>query len=202
MRGPGRSTGSINPKKKHLSLKDFISIFVRKHEAITAKICFVAADLGRLPPIGLDSLDVCTLLAQLQSTMAELEVVKANVTAQAVACSELQSTVTMQGGLCANLSDAVSALVATQSEVTAQPVLSSVLEQTPILPAACPVQPVTVALPPKDGISYARAASTTSANDGKTSTEPEWQTVASKRPKPQVKGNRNNKCNQRLKSII
>ena len=29
--------------------------------------------------------------------------------------------------------------------------------------------------------------STTSANDGKTSTEPEWQTVASKRPKPQVK---------------
>ena len=68
---------------------------------------------------------------------------KTNVAAQAVACSELQTTVTMQGGLCANLSDAVSALVATQSEVTAQPVLSSVLEPSPILPAPCPVQPVT-----------------------------------------------------------
>ena len=53
-------------------MKDIISIFVRKHDAISAKICFVAADLGRLPPIGFGSHDVCTLLAQLQSAVAEL----------------------------------------------------------------------------------------------------------------------------------
>ena len=36
-------------KKKQLNLKDIVSLFVRKHDAINDKLCFAAADLGRLP---------------------------------------------------------------------------------------------------------------------------------------------------------
>ena len=32
-------------KKKQLSLKDIVLLFVRKHDAINAKLCFAAADL-------------------------------------------------------------------------------------------------------------------------------------------------------------
>ena len=92
------------PKKKQLSLKDIVSLFTRKHDAITTRVTFVAVDLGKLPPIGFNSLDVCTLLSQLQTTISELETVKANVAAQqAVTCTELRSSVAMQGGLCADL---------------------------------------------------------------------------------------------------
>ena len=58
-------------------MKDIVSLFTRKHDSIT--VSFVAADLGKLPPIGFNNLDVCTLLAQIQATVAELDTVKANV---------------------------------------------------------------------------------------------------------------------------
>ena len=80
------------PKKKQLSLKDIMSLFKCKHDAITARVTFVAVDLGNLPPIGYKSLDVCTLLSQLQTTISELETVKVTVAAQAVTCTELRST--------------------------------------------------------------------------------------------------------------
>ena len=72
---------SSGPRKKALSVKDIVSLFTRKHDSIT--VSFVAADLGKLPPIGFNNLDVCTLLAQIQATVAELDTVKANVAAQA-----------------------------------------------------------------------------------------------------------------------
>ena len=84
------------PKKKQLSLKDIVSLFTCKHDAITARVTFVAVDLGKLPPIGYNSLDVCTLLSQLQTTISELETVKVTVAAQAVTCSELRSSAANQ----------------------------------------------------------------------------------------------------------
>ena len=42
---------SNGPRKKSLSMKDIVSLFIRKHDSIT--VSFVAADLGKLPPIGL-----------------------------------------------------------------------------------------------------------------------------------------------------
>ena len=86
-----------------------MSLFTRKHDSIT--VSFVAADLGKLPPIGFNNLDVCTLLAQIQATVAELDTVKANVATQAVTCIQLQAAVTKQGGLCATLNETVSSLV-------------------------------------------------------------------------------------------
>ena len=125
-------------KKKQLSLKDIVSFLVRKHDAINAKLCFAAADLGRLPPIGFDSIDVCTLLAQLQATMADLEGVKANVAAQA--------------GLYTNLSDTVSAIVAKSVAAVGEPEPTSATSTRPDLPVvsavtAVPVQPVRAAPP-------------------------------------------------------
>ncbi len=119
----------------------------------------MSVDLGKLPPIGLNSLDVCTLLSQLQTTISELETVKANVAAQAVTCTELRSSVAMQGGLCADLSDAVSSLVAKSNEVSSKP------EATVMTPVSMPVttdasaqltqQPVHL---PRAGVSFATAA--------------------------------------------
>ena len=119
----------------------------------------MAVDLGKLPPIGFNSLDVCTLLSQLQTTISELETVKANVAAQAVTCTELRSSVAMQGGLCADLSDAVSSLVAKSNEVSSKP------EATVMTPVSMPVttdasaqltqQPVHL---PRAGVSFATAA--------------------------------------------
>ena len=136
-----------------------MSLFTRKHDAITTRVTFVSVDLGKLPPIGLNSLDVCTLLSQLQTTISELETVKANVAAQAVTCTELRSSVAMQGGLCADLSDAVSSLVAKSNEVSSKP------EATVMTPVAMPVttdasaqltqQPVHL---PRAEVSFATAA--------------------------------------------
>ena len=186
-------------KKKQLSLKDIVSLFVRKHDAINAKLCFAAADLGRLPPIGFDSIDVCTLLAQLQATMADLEGVKANVAAQAIAYSELQSTVARQGGLCTNLSDTVSAIVAKSVAAVGEPEPTRATSTRPDLPVvsavtAVPVQPVRAAppqptaQPPKQGVSYASAiAEKPVATGNNDELAPVWQTARNKRPKPAVK---------------
>ena len=54
---------SSGPRKKALSMKDIVSLFTRKHDSIT--VSFEAAVLGKLPPIGFNNLDVCTLLAQI-----------------------------------------------------------------------------------------------------------------------------------------
>ena len=88
---------SSGPRKKSLSMKDIVSLFTRKHDSIT--VSFVAAALWKLPPIGFNNLDVslCTLLAQIQATVAELDMVKANVATQAVTCIQLQAAVTKQG---------------------------------------------------------------------------------------------------------
>ena len=187
-------------KKKQLNLKDIVSLFVRKHDAINDKLCFAAADLGRLPPIGFDSIDVCTLLAQLQGTMADLEGVKANVAAQAIAFSELQSTVAMQGGLCTNLTDTISGIVAKRAAAVVEPEpTSATSNRPPDLPVvsavtAVPLQPVRTALRQptaqllKEGVSYASVMAekpvTTDNND---ELAPVWQTARNKRPKPAVK---------------
>ena len=73
-----------------------MSLFTRNHDSIT--VIFVAADLGELPPIGFNNLDVCTLLSQIQAIVAELDTVKANVATQAVTCSELQAACSHQAG--------------------------------------------------------------------------------------------------------
>ena len=194
-----RSGGQARPpnqtgwsEKKQPSLKDIVSLFVRKHDAINAKLCFAAADLGRLPPIGFDSIDVCTLLAQLQATMADLEGVKANVAAQAITFSELQSTV-------ANLSDTVSAIVAKSVEAIGEPEPRSATSTWPDLPVvsavtAVPVQPVRaaptqpIAQPPKEGVSYASAISEKQVATGNNDElAPVWQTARNKQPKPVAK---------------
>ena len=110
---------SSGPRKKLLSMKDIVSLFTRKHDSIT--MSFVSADLGILPPIGFNNLDVCTLLAQIQATVAELDMVKANVATQAVTCIQLQAAVTKQGGLCATLNETVSSLVEAAKVVATQP---------------------------------------------------------------------------------
>ena len=74
-------------------MTDIVSLFTRKHDSIT--MSFVAADLGKLLPIGFNNLDVCTLLAQIQATVVELDTVKANVATQAVTCIQLQAAVTI-----------------------------------------------------------------------------------------------------------
>ena len=158
------------PKKKQLSLKDIVSLFTRKHDAITARVTFVAVDLGKLPPIGYNSLDVCTLLSQLQTTISELETVKVTVAAQAVTCTELRSSVAMQGGLCVNLRDAVVSLVAKSNEVGATPEAMTSVSlpvTTDDVFARMMQQPVNL---PRAGISFATAASGTVRN-------PEWQTA-------------------------
>ena len=110
---------SSGPRKKALSMKDIVSLLTRKHDSIT--VSFVAADLGKLHPIGFNNLDACTLLSKIQATVAELDTVKANVATQAVTCSELQAAVAKQGGLCSTLNDTVSSLVAASNVVGTQP---------------------------------------------------------------------------------
>ena len=110
---------SSGPRKKSLSMKDVVSLFTRKHDSIT--VSCVAADLRKLLPIGFNNLDVCTLLAQIQATVAELDTVKDNVATQAVTCIQLQAAVTKQGGLYATLNERVSSLVEASNVVATQP---------------------------------------------------------------------------------
>ena len=143
----------------------------------------MAADLGKLPPIGFNNLDVCTLLSKIQATVAELDTVKANVATQAVTCSELQAAVTKQGGLCSTLNDTVSSLVAASSVVGTQPNLSEgIATGRSMAPALQPAH-----LPTPDA-SYASSvkAVTTSVVDCPTSVAednsgPEWQMVQARR---------------------
>ena len=181
-----RSSGH---RKKSLSMKDIVSLFTRKHDSIT--VSFVAADLGKLPPIGFNNLDVCTLLAQIQATVAELDTVKANVATQAVTCIQLQAAVTKQGGLCATLNETVSSLVEASNVVATQPNLPQDIatDRSPepaIRPAHLPTPVASYASAPD--ASYARAvkAVTTSVADCRTlvvedSSGPEWQTVQARR---------------------
>ena len=172
---------SSGPRKKALSMKDIVSLFTRKHDSIT--VSFVAADLGKLPPIGFNNLDVCTLLSQIQATVAELDTVKANVATQAVTCFELQAAVTKQGGLCSTLNDTVSSLVAASNVVGTQPNLpEGIASGRSLAPALQPAH-----LPTPDA-SYASAvkAVTTSVVDCRTpdvedSSGPEWQMVQARR---------------------
>ena len=172
---------SSGPRKKALSMKDIVSLFTRKHDSIT--VSFVAADLGKLPPIGFNNLDVWTLLSQIQATVAELDTVKANVATQAVTCFELQAAVTKQGGLCSTLNDTVSSLVAASNVVGTQPNLpEGIATGRSMAPALQPAQ-----LPTPDA-SYASAvkAVTTSVVDCRTpdaedSSGPEWQMVQARR---------------------
>ena len=80
--------------------------------------------------------------------MADLEGVKANVAVQAIAFSELQSTVAMQGGLCTNLSDTVSGIVAKRAAAVVEPEPTSATSNQPVVSAvtAVPLQPVCTAL--------------------------------------------------------
>ena len=121
-------------------------VTLREKTRINAKLCFAAADLGRLPPIGFDSINVCTLLAQLQATMADLEGVKANVAAQAITYSELQNTVAMQGGLCTNQSNTVSAIVAKSVAAVGETKSTSATSTRPDLPVVSAVTAVPVEL--------------------------------------------------------
>ena len=144
-------------------MKDIVSLFTRKHDSIT--VSFVAADLGKLPPIGFNNLDVCTLLAQIQATVAELDTVKANVATQAVTCIQLQAAVTKQGGLCATLNETVSFLVEASNVVATEPNLPQDIA-TDLSPAPA-IRPAHL---PTPDASYARAvkAVTTSVADCRT----------------------------------
>ena len=118
-----------------------MSLFTRKHDSIT--VSFVAADLGKLPPIG--------FLSQIQATVVELDTVKANVATQAVTCFELQAAVTKQGGLCSTLNDTVSSLVAASNVVGTQPNLpEGIATGRSLAPALQPLRsylPLTQAMP-------------------------------------------------------
>ena len=100
--------------------------------------------------------------------MADLEGVRANVAAQAIAFSELQNSVAMQGGLCTNLSDTVSSIVAKSVTAVGEPESTSAPSTRPDLPVvsavtAVPVElvlaapPQLTAQPPKEGVSYVSA---------------------------------------------
>ena len=172
---------SSGPRKKALSMMDILSLFTRKHDSLT--VSFVAADLGKLPPIGFNNLDVCTLLAQIQATVAELDTVKANVATQAVTCIQLQAAVTKQGGLYATLNETVSSLVEASNVVATEPHLPQDIA-TDLSPAPA-IRPAHL---PTPDASYARAvkAVTTSVADCRTpvvedNSGPEWQTVQARR---------------------
>ena len=96
-------------KKRH-NLEDIVSLLMRKHDVLP--VIFVAKDLGNLPAIAFDKIDVSTLLTKLQNNMTELDMLKESVTTQSVVCTELQATVTTQAGVCDKLNGALSSLIA------------------------------------------------------------------------------------------
>ena len=98
------------PNKKRHNLEDIISLLMRKQYVLP--VIFVAKDLGNLPAIGFDKIDVSMLLIKLQNNMTELDMLKETVATQSVVCTELQTTVTMQAGVCDRLNGAVSSLIA------------------------------------------------------------------------------------------
>ena len=172
---------SSGPRKKALSMKDIVSLFTRKHDSIT--VSFVAADLGKLPPIGFNNLDVCTLLSQIQATVAEPDTVKANVATQAVTCSELQAAVTKQGGLCSTLNDTVSSLVAASHVVGTQPNLPEGIATGRSLAPA--LQPAHLPTPDASYASVVKAVTTSvvycRTSVAEDNSGPEWQMVQARR---------------------
>ena len=85
------------PNKKRHNLEDIVSLLTRKQDV--RNVIFVAKDLGNLPAIGFNKIDVSTLLTKLQNNMTMLDMLKETVVTQSVICTELQATVTMQAGL-------------------------------------------------------------------------------------------------------
>ena len=110
-------------KKKH-NLDDIVSLITRKLDVLA--VTFVARDLGNLPPIGFDKLDVSTLLTRLQNNDTELDLLKETVAAQAALCAKLQDIVAMQSGVCGQLTETVSSLIAATKQEDVTPVAGDV----------------------------------------------------------------------------
>ena len=55
-------------------MEDIVGLLHRRSDALT--VSFAAVDLANLPPVSSDSLDVCALLARVDSTKAEMDLMK------------------------------------------------------------------------------------------------------------------------------
>ena len=65
---------------------------------------FAAVDLANLPPVSFDSLDVCVLLARVDSTKAEMDLMKQ-------AASTMNDAITAQASVCEDLRMAIAGIV-------------------------------------------------------------------------------------------
>ena len=85
---------------KKYTMKDIISLLERRGDVLEET--FAAVDLANLPPVSFDSLDVCALLARVEATKGEMEMMKTSfnlmtdtLAAQASVCDDLRKA--MQG---------------------------------------------------------------------------------------------------------
>ena len=82
-------------RKKNATMEDTVGLLHRRSDALT--VTFAAVDLANLPPVSFDSLDVCALLARVDSTKAEMDLLKQSastmsdaITAPASVCDDLR----------------------------------------------------------------------------------------------------------------
>ena len=87
-------------------MEDIVGLLHRRSDALT--VSFAAVDLANLPPVSFDSLDVCALLAMVDSTKAEMDLMKQ-------AASTMSDAVTAQASVCEDLRMAIAGIVRMRS---------------------------------------------------------------------------------------
>ena len=132
--GPGREDRHRKrqgERKKVSTMGDIISLIQRRHNELPVK--FVSFDLGNLPPVSFDNIDVCVLLTRMERMQAEVNTLKSVVSAQVSVCNDLRQMHAVR------LTDRELSL----SSEHRNPTMSELFVELPPLPSGSCISPMT-----------------------------------------------------------
>ena len=132
--GPGREDRHRKrqgERKKVSTMGDIISLIQRRHNELPVK--FVSFDLGNLPPVSFDNIDVCVLLTRMERMQAEMNTLKSVVSAQVSVCNDLKQMHAVR------LTDRELSL----SSEHRDPTMSELFVELPPLPSGSCISPMT-----------------------------------------------------------
>ena len=132
--GPGREDRHRKRqggRKKVSTMGDIISLIQRRHNELPVK--FVSFDLGNLPPVSFDNIDVCVLLIRMERMQAEMNTLKSVVSAQVSVCNDLKQMHAVR------LTDRELSL----SSEHRDPTMSELFVELPPLPSGSCISPMT-----------------------------------------------------------
>ena len=132
--GPGREDRHRKrqgERKKVSTMGDIISLIQRRHNELPVK--FVSFDLGNLPPVSFDNIDVCVLLTRMERMQAEMNTLKSVVSPQVSVCNDLKQMHAVR------LTDRELSL----SSEHRDPTMSELFVELPPLPSGSCISPMT-----------------------------------------------------------